>query len=151
MPNLIDLAFVVSLLLPSVEALADRFLITCTLAKNDVKCLKDTYKDNASHSISKMRLLHKQALSRYSYLQGYRCKEQDKSDRLEYRLVTFCLDASNKTIFEYRTVWPIDARAINYYRKRNLNDVEAKMKGQARLRDRNGGELPSGKDVRYGK
>ena len=132
------------------EAFSDHYLISCILTKNRVKCKKDRFDSEQSYSVAKMEKDHEKVVASNRAITGVSdCERQDLSDRLELRLVTVCLDKRRLTVFEFRTVWPTDSRAINYYRKRTTDAIANKMVGEARIRDRHGGTKPSGKATRY--
>ena len=132
------------------EALAERFLISCTLTRSRAKCIRDVYKMNHAYTLDDMEKDHNKAVAKNKSATALAdCERKDLSDRLELRLVTVCLNNKNRTAFEFRTIWPTDARAINYYRKRGNEAIANKMSSQSRVRDKNGGKMPSGKDTRY--
>ena len=132
------------------HALAERFLITCTLTKVKVKCFRDIYGMNQDYTLDDMEKDHEKALAKYaSITKGADCQRKDMSDRQELRLVSVCLDKNQLTVLEFRTIWPTHFSAINYYKKRDNKAIARKMLGQSRVRDRHGGSMPSGKDSRY--
>lgn len=130
------------------EVFSEKFLITCRLNRYNVDCERRSFPDSRDYTIEEMRKLHQSARQSFENSK-ITCRTENLSDRLERRLSTVCLTSRNITLFEYRTVWPIDPRAIIYYRKRSLSSMEVKMRTQSRVRDRNGGRMPVGKDVRY--
>ena len=121
----------------------ERYLLTCQLTTEETSCRREVFKEKDTYSINQMIARHQKALAEFQAVRGSSiCRREDLSDRLEMRLLTYCLDARKSIVFMYKTIWPTDFRALNYYRKRDLDIMARKMDELAAIRNRNGGQMP---------
>ena len=134
------------------KGFSDNVLFTCTLTKKEANCVKKPLAKNIIYTKKALKSMHQKALTQNRSLIGDgQCMTEDLTDRLEIRILTYCHTAKHKTLFAYRTVWPKDPRARIFYRKRDLRDMEVKLRDKTRVRERNKGKMPVGKEVRYNK
>lgn len=112
-----------------------KMLLVCQLSPTNIEdgfCRRENRSLDASMTVEGLFAINKKITdrveSRLKYA-GVKCQTRDLSDRVELRALSLCYNAKGKIAYEVKSIWPHDARAVNYYKNLDMGSMRQSMIG----------------------
>ena len=110
-----------------------KMLLVCQLSPTNIEdgfCRRENRGLDASMTVEGLFAVNKkitdQVESSLNYA-GVKCQTRDLSDRVELRALSLCYSAKGRISYEVKSIWPHDARAVNYYQHLDMRRMRQSM------------------------